>query len=170
MQLFGTAQIERRRKLGVGLGDPCMNRTRRVTKGQESRSPSRLGFGSIDREGCVVAATRMSHMIGTSTQRSSRVLIHQVNHQRRVNGDRGMQTRRGLPCAIANPCNPNVWRSTFLQGNDPSIAKDLMPIAIEPLGNDLNPLDRRVDKSNRSATTRFFPSTYQGSIADRNAM
>ncbi len=60
----------------------------------EARKPPGLGFVGIDREGLVVAAARMGDMIDAAAERTAVPSIVDVERQRRLNVDGGLQRRR----------------------------------------------------------------------------
>src|ERR1700730_7718843 len=85
---FFTGNIERPRGVAVIL---------------EARQAPRLRLIGIDREGLVIAPTRMSDMVDAAAERAPIPAIIDVEGQRTVHVDVRLQRRRQLPGLEAHP-------------------------------------------------------------------
>src|SRR5262245_13231606 len=71
--------------------------SRRAAVVLEAREPPRLGLVGIDGKGLVVAAAGMSDVIDAAAERAAAPAIENVERERGVDADNGMQPRRQLP-------------------------------------------------------------------------
>ena len=67
---------------------------RRMPERKESRDSSPFGLVGINRKAIVAPAARMRNMILAATDGSARPKIHDIENQRRIDGDRRVQAAR----------------------------------------------------------------------------
>src|SRR5262245_17525218 len=95
-------QIERVRELGARERLRLLIRTGCMAEREEAREPPALGFVGVHREMLEVAAAGMRDVIRAACDRTPGPAVVEIEHERRVDRDRRMQTRRGLPRAEAH--------------------------------------------------------------------
>src|SRR5580658_9644601 len=111
-----------------------------MPEGKESRHPASFGFVGVHREGREAAAAWMRYVIGAAADTASGPQIHDVEDQRRMHWNGGMQTRRRLPRAIADPRDPLALHAGGMQRNAASVARDGVTAALQPLHPHLHSL------------------------------
>ena len=93
-----------------------------MPKGKKARYAATLSLISIDRERLVVATTRMRDVVGAAADRAAIPGIDEVEHQRGVDRNSRMQTRRWLPGAVAHPGNIIDYEVNIINHDDPITA------------------------------------------------
>src|SRR5262249_47532715 len=96
------AQVERVREIRVRARIARLHRPRRMAEGLEAREPPRLGLQRIDRKGLMRPAARMRHMIAAAADGAPGPAVDQVEDERRMRRDGGLQALRRLPGAEAH--------------------------------------------------------------------
>ena len=87
---------------GCAPSGGTLDRAGRVADGEEAREPPALRFVGVDRERLEAAAAGMRDVVGAAAERAPVPGVDEIEHQRRVNGDRRVQAARRLPRAIAH--------------------------------------------------------------------
>src|SRR5688572_17569658 len=69
---------------------------------EEARKPAAFGLVAVHRKGIIAASSGMRDVIGAAAERTMIPSVIKIKTQRRVRGDRGLQTCGRLPGAIAH--------------------------------------------------------------------
>ena len=91
--------------------------------GHEARQPAALGFVGVDGERLVIASARVGHVVGASTERPAVPGIHQIEDERRMHADGGLQTLGRLPGPVADPAHLIARGARRMQGDPPAVAR-----------------------------------------------
>src|SRR5262245_37024059 len=120
-------QIERQRELGQRFLGRHSQRTSGMSKPEEPRGAARLRLVTVHREYIVTPAARVSHMVSAAAERTAQPCIDQIDHQRRMHRNGGMQAIGGLPGPEANAGHILAGGAGGMQRNPPTVAGDDMP-------------------------------------------
>ena len=127
-----------------------------MAKGEKARHTAALRFVGIHRKGFIVTPAWMRHVIDTATNRACVPCIENIEYQRRVDGNRRMQTRRGLPRTVPHPGDKLVRRACGVERELPPIARDDVACLSHSGHCYLQAFDRRIDKTHRPSGARLF--------------
>ena len=94
-------------------------------------------------------------MIGTAGHGTAGPGIKQIDHQRHMNADCGVQAGRGLPGPVSHPCDKNSRNRSRLHGNPPPVTGDDIPLTGHTGDFHLNPFQGRIHIACRFAAARF---------------
>ena len=93
----------------------------------------------------------MTDVVRRAAERALHPQVEHVEHQRRIDRDRRMQTARRLPCPVADACYIFTFHAGWMQGQFATIARDRVPRIGHALDFHLQPLDRRIHIAGRAA-------------------
>src|SRR6266536_2120673 len=96
-------QIQRYGKVGIALRRRDAHRPRCVTDLEVAGEPAAFGFVGIDGERLEMPSARVRHVIDAAAEGTAVPTVHDVEDERRMDGDGGMQALRRLPGAKADP-------------------------------------------------------------------
>ena len=133
-----------------------------VTDREETCTPTGFGLVGIDRHAVVVAAAGMGDVVCAATDRPAVPGIVDVEDERRVDADGGMQRIGRLPGAISHAGNIFSGGSRGTQRQAPAVAGDGMALVVQPRDLDLQPFDRGIDITHRAAATRLLTQHMPG--------
>ncbi len=136
---------------GLTTGSPTRQRPRRVPAILEAGEPAALGLELVDRQLLVVAPGRVHDVVGAAAQRTPGPAVDQVELERRVDADGGMQAGRRLPGAEADAGDPFAAGAGRLQRQGVAVAGDGEALALQALDLDLQALERAVDVAGGAA-------------------
>ena len=74
----------------------------RVADAEEARKAAAFGLEGVDREGLVVAAAGVHHVVLAAAETALHPAVDEVEDERRVHADRRVQRRGRLPGAVAH--------------------------------------------------------------------
>src|SRR5262245_5453198 len=100
------------------------HRARRMSETKKTRDATSLRFIGVYRKCFVMTAARMCHMICAPSKRALRRDINHIEHERRMDRNRWMQTARWLPRPVSYTTDKVAVRSGRLEWQAPSIAGD----------------------------------------------
>src|SRR5690348_2163945 len=115
-------------------------RAGRVAETLEPGESARLCFVGIDRKGLVVATTGMRDMVDAATQRATTPAIIDVEGERRLHGDGGMQRGCEPPRLEADASDILARAPGRSERHPAAIASDNMARSVETLRLDLKSL------------------------------
>ena len=110
----------------------------------ETRQTPRFGFVCVDRECLVIAPPRMRRMVHATAKRAVAPLVDDVEGEGNVHRDRRVQAGRRLPGLEPNAGDVLACFAGVRQRQAATVAGDHMPLRIETVGTDLQPLGRRI--------------------------
>ena len=87
---------------GLIVGGRRRERTRRVSLGKKPGETAGLRFHRVDRKRLVAQSAGMGDVVGAAAERPIVPGVEQIEHQRRIDGNCGVQATRRLPGAIAH--------------------------------------------------------------------
>src|SRR5258706_7381720 len=129
---------------------------RRMPERNEPREAPALGFVRVHGEALEAEAARMRDMIGAAGHGAPGPAIVQVERQRRVDRDRGLQARRRLPRAVAYAADVLARRTRARHRYAPAVAGDDITLLVEAAHAHLHALERRIDVAHRAARGAFL--------------
>ena len=95
-------------------------------------------------------------MIGTASDGSARPCIDDIEDERSVNSDGGMQAIRRLPCAIANSGDKLSVGARWMERDPSSIASDHVPRIDHAVHAQLNAFQCGIDVAHRATGAWLF--------------
>src|SRR5688572_30826935 len=125
-------QVQRKRKLRVDLHRRRLDPTWRMPKREESRVPACFRFVRVYWKCFVGTSARVHHMISTSTHRTAGGCVDDLQRQRRMDRNRGMQAPGRLPRPVSHPTNEFALGSCRMQRQTTSVAKNRESFAYKP--------------------------------------
>ncbi len=153
----GRRRSSSQRKVRMPLLRGYGHRSLRVAEVLEPREPAALRFVRVDRKGLEAAPARMGDVIGAAAKRALVPRVDEIEDQRGVHRDGGVQAARRLPCAVADAGHELAGRARRVQRNRAAVAGEEVPRFRHSGNLDLQPLDRRVHVSDGAAGARLFP-------------
>ena len=142
------AKIEGEGELRVGFFWRRHHWTRCMAESTEAREAATFRFLGVDRYLFVRSSAGMRDVIHASADRARRPRVHDIEDQRCVNRDVGMQAGRRLPRAIAD--------STHRLRNAAAVAQDDVTVADSTCYFDLDAFDRGIHVAGRACAGGFF--------------
>ncbi len=103
---------------------PGFHGPRRVAELEKPRDSAALGLVGVDRESIVTSAAGMRHVIRAPADRAPRPGVHNIENQRRMNADCGMQAIGRLPSPVTNPRDKLPVGARRMQRHAIPIARD----------------------------------------------
>ena len=97
-----------------------------MTVGRKTRKASALGLIGVDRECRWVLPSGIGDIVCAAGYRFGVPFVVEIEDERGLNADGGMETGRGLPCAIADARNVFADGSGRMQGHRNSVTEDLI--------------------------------------------
>src|SRR5258705_5584827 len=145
------AQVERHRVFQRPLFGRNVERSGRVPVVLEPSEAPGAGLIGINREGFVVAATRMRDVVDAAAQRAAVPPVVDVEGQRRLHVDGGLQGRLQRPRLETHTRNIFAGAPGRDEWQTPAVAGDHVTLRVETLHLHLEPLDRGIDEARGAA-------------------
>ena len=98
----------------------------------------------------------MGDVIGAAAQRAAAPAVVNVEHQRRMDADRGMQGIRRRPRAIAHARHVFAGVARRMQRQAIAVAGDAVARVVQARDLDLQAFDGAIDVAHRAATARLL--------------
>lgn len=119
---------------------------------EEARQTAALGLVGIDREGLAISTAGMSDVISATAEAAEIPFIKQIERERHMNADGGLQATGWLPSAITNGGDVLANGARVVQWKSPTVAGDVEAGVDETFDLDLKTLEGAIHIADGSAT------------------
>src|SRR6478735_5458035 len=145
------AQVQCQRMIRIRSHGRQLHGSWRVSHAEEARQAPRFRFIGIDREGHIIPAAGMRHMVTRAAQRTAHPAVHEVESQRCMHADGGMQCRGQRPGPIAHASHIPAHRAGGMQWHAHAIAGQDMAFVHHAAHLHLQALQRGIDEARGAA-------------------
>lgn len=116
----------------------------------ETSEAAALRLEGIHREGVVISAARMCHMVGASSEGTTVPRIDEIKYERGMNADVGLKTLCGLPRPIPDTSDLVDMMSSRVERDSMAVAGERKAVTTHSPCDDLESFEGTVDIADRS--------------------
>src|SRR5258708_13302239 len=125
-------KVEREREIRVAFLGAQLEAARSVAHAHEAGETAAFRLVGVDGEGLGVEAARVRHVVLAAAQRAVYPGVDEIEHQRGMHADGGMQRGRRLPGAVAHARDVLSDVSGPSKRNGAAVTGDYVPLPAHP--------------------------------------
>ena len=133
-----------------------------MTEVGKSGNSAAFGFIGVDGEAFEIAATGVDDVIGATADGAGLPGVDDIEHERRMDADGGVETSGGLPGAIADAGDELAVDSGGVEREADAVDGDEVAGIGHAVDEDLEAFDAGIDKSDGSTGAGFFAEDVPG--------